>query len=153
MARFQEMFLLMVPGWLVLTITTRCYVSGFVVDVPLSIRRTPGITVPRTCPPMLTTLYMSETDNTTSEKASLPFFLDPNTKGGVLVLMAALFFATWLGYQFVVNVLGYDEIDAGISVGMGFTVISTLAWISTYLFRVATKDMTYVCILVHAVFF
>jgi Protein of unknown function (DUF3007) len=88
--------------------------------------------------------FLSVTDETKTEKSNLPFFLDPNTKGGVLVLMTALFAVTWLGYQFIVNVLGYDEIDAGIGVGMGFTVISTLAWMSTYLFRVVTKDMTYV---------
>jgi hypothetical protein len=87
---------------------------------------------------------MAVTDETKTENSNLPFFLDPNTKGGVLVLMTALFLVTWLGYQFIVNVLGYDEIDAGIGVGMGFTVISTLAWMSTYLFRVVTKDMTYV---------
>jgi len=73
-----------------------------------------------------------------------PFWLDPNTKGGALVLMVVLFAVPYLGYQFLVNALGYDEIDAGIGVGMGFTVLSTLAWMSTYLFRVATKDMTYV---------
>ena len=74
----------------------------------------------------------------------LPFWLDPNTKGGALVFMVALFAVPYLGYQFLVTALGYDEIDAGIGVGMGFTVLSMLAWISTYLFRVATKDMTYV---------
>jgi len=78
------------------------------------------------------------------EESKLPFWLDPNTKGGALVLMVALFVIPYLGYQFLVNALGYDEIDAGIGVGMGFTVLSTLAWMSTYLFRVATKDMTYV---------
>jgi Protein of unknown function (DUF3007) len=95
-------------------------------------------------PPISTVQFLSLTDETKTEKPNLPFFLDPNTKGGVLVLMTALFAVTWLGYQFIVNVLGYDEIDAGIGVGMGFTVISTLAWMSTYLFRVVTKDMTYV---------
>jgi Protein of unknown function (DUF3007) len=77
-------------------------------------------------------------------KNVVPFYLDPNTKGGVLVLMTVLFALTWAGDKFLVAVLGYDEIQAGITIGMGFTVISTLAWMSTYLFRVATKDMTYV---------
>jgi hypothetical protein len=84
---------------------------------------------------------------TTTERMTkqvVPFYLDPNTKGGVLVLMTVLFALTWAGDKFLVAVLGYDEIQAGITIGMGFTVISTLAWMSTYLFRVATKDMTYV---------
>jgi Protein of unknown function (DUF3007) len=91
-----------------------------------------------------TVLYMSVSDETESKGTNLPFFLDPGTKGGVLVLMTVIFVLTWAGYQFLVSALGYDEIDAGIGVGMGFTVLSTLAWMSTYLFRVATKDMTYV---------
>jgi len=97
----------------------------------------------------LTPLYLSGAEEGGSnkdddEKSKLPFFLDANTKGGALVLMVVLFVVPYLGYQVMVNTLGYDEIDAGIAVGMGFTVFSTLAWMSTYLFRVATKDMTYV---------
>jgi cytochrome c oxidase assembly factor CtaG len=69
--------------------------------------------------------------------------LDPNTKGGALVLMVVLFVVPYLVYQVMVS-SGTDEIDAGIAVGMGFTIFSMLAWVSTYIFRVATKDMTYV---------
>ena len=85
-----------------------------------------------------------ESNSGSGGENKLPFWLDPNTKGGALVFMVALFAVPYLGYQFLVTALGYDEIDAGIGVGMGFTVLSMLAWISTYLFRVATKDMTYV---------
>ena len=98
----------------------------------------------------LAPLYLSGAEEGGSKKDDdeksnkLPFFLDANTKGGALVLMVVLFAVPYLGYQILVNALGYDEIDAGIAVGMGFTVFSTLAWMSTYLFRVATKDMTYV---------
>lgn len=38
---------------------------------------------------------------------------------------------------------GFDEIETGKWIGIGFTVLATLGWVSTYLFRVATKDMTY----------
>ena len=89
-------------------------------------------------------------DDDDSAGKKRPFWLDPNTKGGALVLMVTLFAVPYLGYQFLVQVLDYDEIDAGINVGMGFTVLSTLAWMSTYLFRVATKDMTYVSFVVVA---
>ena len=85
-----------------------------------------------------------EETNSSSGSKSLPFYLDPNTKGGVVVLTIVLFLGTYITDQIFINVLNYDEIDAGITIGMGFTVLSTLAWMSTYLFRVATKDMTYV---------
>lgn len=98
--------------------------------------------------PIATVRQMAVTDETPSNESSsptkLPFFLDPGTKGGALVLMVVLFAVPFTGYRFMVSILGYDEIQAGITVGMGFTVFSTLAWMSTYLFRVATKDMTYV---------
>jgi Protein of unknown function (DUF3007) len=88
----------------------------------------------------------SDSTSNTS-RSSLPFYLDPNTKGGVVVLTFVLFLGTYITDQIFINVLNYDEIDAGITIGMGFTVLSTLAWMSTYLFRVATKDMTYVSLL------
>jgi Protein of unknown function (DUF3007) len=86
----------------------------------------------------------NEDESNNSSKKSLPFYLDPNTKGGVVVLTFVLFLGTYITDQIFINVLNYDEIEAGITIGMGFTVLSTLAWMSTYLFRVATKDMTYV---------
>lgn len=84
---------------------------------------------------------------TRTTKSTLPFYLDPNTKGGVVVLTFVLFLGTYITDQIFINVFNYDEIDAGITIGMGFTVLSTLAWMSTYLFRVATKDMTYVSLI------
>jgi hypothetical protein len=89
-----------------------------------------------------TQLMMAENSPETEKK--LPFFLDPATKGGVLVLMVVLFVVPIVFYNLLINVGGMDDIEAGIDVGIGFTVISTLAWMGTYLFRVATKDMTYV---------
>jgi hypothetical protein len=87
---------------------------------------------------------MSSSSSNDDDSKKVPFFLDPNTKGGALVLMVVLFVVPYGIYQGMVNLLHMDEIDAGITVGIGFTVASTLAWMSTYLFRVATKDMTYV---------
>jgi hypothetical protein len=88
----------------------------------------------------------------TTTKSTLPFYLDPNTKGGVVVLTFVLFLGTYITDQIFINVFNYDEIDAGITIGMGFTVLSTLAWMSTYLFRVATKDMTYVSLISFTLF-
>jgi hypothetical protein len=79
-----------------------------------------------------------------------PFFLlDPGTKGGAMFYMSALFVVPYLGYLALVA-SGMDEIQTGIAIGIGFTILSTLIWSSTYLFRVATKDMTYVSFLLAA---
>jgi hypothetical protein len=78
------------------------------------------------------------------EKSNLPFWLDPGTKGGAVFLALVLFIVPILVYNFVTGVLGYDEIEAGKWIGVGFTAIATVLWSSTYIWRVATKDMTYV---------
>jgi hypothetical protein len=85
-----------------------------------------------------------ETDATTPATSKLPFWLDPGTKGGAVFLSLVLFIAPIIVYNVMINFFGADEIEAGITIGVGFTVILTLGWVSSYLFRVATKDMTYV---------
>jgi hypothetical protein len=76
-------------------------------------------------------------------KSNLPVFLDPGTKGGAVVLSLILFIIPIIIYQVVTGVFGVDEIEAGRDIGVGFSVITMLLWGSTYIFRVATKDMTY----------
>jgi hypothetical protein len=88
-------------------------------------------------------LQMS-TDQEVEKKSNLPFWLDPGTKGGAVVLSLILFIVPIIGYSIVTNVFGYDPTKAGIWIGVGFTVLSTFLWVGTYIFRVATKDMTYV---------
>jgi hypothetical protein len=85
-----------------------------------------------------------EADSTTPATSKLPIWLDPGTKGGAVFLSLLLFIAPIIVYNIMINFFGADEIEAGITIGVGFTVVSTLAWVSSYLFRVATKDMTYV---------
>jgi hypothetical protein len=90
--------------------------------------------------------YMSsDNDVSTSVEAGkgLPTLLDPGTKGGALFLSLILFIIPLVGYQIVTNVFGVDGIEAGKWIGVGFTVFTTVLWVSTYIFRVATKDMTY----------
>ncbi|GAX09273.1 hypothetical protein FisN_17Lu018 [Fistulifera solaris] len=87
-----------------------------------------------------TLLFMAETN---TEGRKLPFWLDPGTKGGVVFLSFVLFLVPLLAYNVATNVFGADEIETGITIGVGFTVFATVAWVSTYIFRVATKDMTY----------
>eukprot|EP00571_Detonula_confervacea_P015042 CAMPEP_0172309222 /NCGR_PEP_ID=MMETSP1058-20130122/9576_1 /TAXON_ID=83371 /ORGANISM="Detonula confervacea, Strain CCMP 353" /LENGTH=203 /DNA_ID=CAMNT_0013021807 /DNA_START=24 /DNA_END=635 /DNA_ORIENTATION=- len=87
-------------------------------------------------------LYMSE-QNDEPKKSSLPVFLDPGTKGGAVVLSVLLFILPLVIYQVAIGPFGVDEIDAGRYIGVGFTVFTMLLWGATYIFRVATKDMTY----------
>ena len=82
---------------------------------------------------------MSDQNN----KSSLPVFLDPNTKGGAVVLSLLLFIIPIIIYQISIGPLGMDGIVVGRNIGVGFSVFSMLLWGSTYIFRVATKDMTY----------
>ena len=90
-----------------------------------------------------TPLKMSQ-ENEPAIKSSLPVFLDPGTKGGAVVLSVLLFVLPLILYQVVTKVMGVDEIEAGRDIGVGFSVVTMLLWGSTYIFRVATKDMTYV---------
>jgi len=93
-------------------------------------------------------LHMSNAQQETEEQKSskLPFLLDPGTKGGAVFLSIVLFFIPLIGYQVATTALGIDEVEAGKWIGVGFTVVSLLLWAASYIFRVATKDMTYVCI-------
>ena len=87
-------------------------------------------------------LYMSE-NNESSSSSSLPVFLDPGTKGGAVVLSLLLFIIPIIIYEISTGPLGMDGIVVGRTIGVGFSVFSLLLWGSTYIFRVATKDMTY----------
>ena len=78
------------------------------------------------------------------EGGTLPALLDPGTKGGVLVLGTLLFIIPFLFYNFITSAGILNEEDAGRFIGVGFTIVTSLLWVSTYIFRVATKDMTYV---------
>lgn len=86
---------------------------------------------------------MASSDDKNNNTSRLPFWLDPNTKGGVIVLGVVLFLIPMGLYNVVINTQNVDPLEAGRWIGVGFTVILSLAWASTYLFRVVTKDMTY----------
>ena len=61
-----------------------------------------------------------------------------------MILSILLFIVPFIIYNVVTQGFGASEEDAGRFIGVGFTVITCLLWVSTYIFRVATKDMTYV---------
>ena len=87
--------------------------------------------------------YMAS-DSGEEKKSNLPFWLDIGTKGGAVFYSLVLFIVPLIGYNIVTGIFGFDELEAGKWIGVGFTAIATFAWVSTYIFRVATKDMTYV---------
>ena len=89
-------------------------------------------------------LHMSATEEERSSKSNLPMLLDPGTKGGALFLSLVLFIIPIIGYEVATLGFGFDEIEAGKWIGVGFTLLTCVLWVSTYIFRVATKDMTYV---------
>ncbi|CAB9501223.1 Protein of unknown function (DUF3007) [Seminavis robusta] len=82
-------------------------------------------------------------DGKAVEENKLPFYLDPGTKGGAIFLSLVAFVVPILFYEFVTVVFGVDGLEAGKWIGGGFTVLATAAWVGSYIFRVATKDMTY----------
>ena len=79
-----------------------------------------------------------------AKESSLPMLLDVGTKGGALFLSLLLFIAPIIGYEIATIGFGVDGIEAGRWIGVGFTFFTTVLWVGSYIFRVATKDMTYV---------
>lgn len=90
-----------------------------------------------------TTSLQASSDGNSGAQSNLPFWLDPGTKGGAVVLSLILFIVPIIGYNIIINVSGLDPSDVGIWIGVGFTVLSLFVWVGSYIFRVATKDMTY----------
>jgi hypothetical protein len=72
----------------------------------------------------------------------LSAWFNPNTRGGVLVWAALLTILPISVYQYYVST-GLDSSTVGAYVGALFVLLSNLLWASTYIFRVANKDMTY----------
>ena len=72
----------------------------------------------------------------------MPFFLDINTKGGIVFYTFALIGAPFLLYNFLLGPGGMDVVGAGNVVLIGYVGLGTVAWVSSYIFRVASKHMT-----------
>jgi hypothetical protein len=91
-------------------------------------------------------LSMTSSNNDDVSRGSLfpSWLLDINTKGGAVVWTMIGFVVPILLYKFLIDVFGMDGVQVGKVIGVGFTFVAILAWVSTYIFRVATKDMTYV---------
>jgi len=85
----------------------------------------------------------SSSDESGTPKSKLPMLLDPGTKGGALFLSLVLFVLPLIVYEVGTIGYGWDGTEAGKWLGVGFTFFTTVLWVATYIFRVATKDMTY----------
>ena len=72
----------------------------------------------------------------------LSAWLNINTRGGVIVWSGILILVPIAAYQFFIS-QGYEDTTVGAYVGALFVLLSCVGWGSTYIFRVATKDMTY----------
>jgi len=82
------------------------------------------------------------TDEEVSEGFDAKAWLNPNTRGGVIV-WSILLLALPIGvYNYLVST-GLEDTKVGGYVGAIFVLLSNVLWASTYIFRVANKDMTY----------
>lgn len=75
-------------------------------------------------------------------KSDLSPWLSLNTRGGAIVWSTILLVVP-IGAYYTLLGNGIEESRAGSYVGSSFVLLSMLAWASTYIFRVANKDMTY----------
>lgn len=92
----------------------------------------------------VTQLHMAG-DSTSSSSSSgfdASAWLNPNTRGGVIVWSIILITIPVGFYNFFVA-QGLDSDKVGAYVGAIFVLLSNVLWASTYIFRVANKDMTY----------
>ena len=78
-----------------------------------------------------------------SNSNGMPFFLDWGTKGGIVFYTIVLCALPFLAYNFMLDTLGYDVVLAGNVILVGYVGLGTVLWTSSYVFRVANKDMTY----------
>lgn len=76
------------------------------------------------------------------EGFNLAKWFDPNTRGGVTVWSILLISIPLYIYNYFTST-GLESYKVGAYVGAAFVLITNLLWASTYIFRVANKDMTY----------
>jgi type III secretory pathway component EscS len=123
---------------------TRALPLGSLVKSPLPSSSTPASSFSRMYSGRASSkLPLRMAEGNTGEKSSL-WMLDLNTKGGVVVWTVLGIVIPLMLYQILTSVVGWDELEVGKWMGVGITLVAMLAWVSTYIFRVANKDMTYV---------
>lgn len=84
----------------------------------------------------------ADSNDTKEGDFDIKAWFNPNTRGGVIV-WSFLLLAFPIGiYNYFVST-GMEDTKVGGYVGALFVLLSNLLWASTYIFRVANKDMTY----------
>jgi len=76
------------------------------------------------------------------DEKRLPWFLDPGTYGGVIVLTVFLIVAP-LALKSALEASGMDGNQVGVALSGVFVIGGSLLWAFSYVFRVFSKDMTY----------
>jgi len=77
-----------------------------------------------------------------TEESKLPWYFDPGTYGGVLVLTVLGLTVPFLIYSALIS-LGIDSNRLGVAMSGVFVVGSIILWTLSYVFRVFNKEMTY----------
>ena len=78
----------------------------------------------------------------TDQPTGLAAWFSLNTRGGAITWSVILTIIPTAVYFYLVSA-GYEDTKVGAYVGAIFVLLTNLLWASTYIFRVATKDMTY----------
>jgi len=103
----------------------------------------PKIQMPEKIPPPAKPVAVqAQAELDSFQKLGLPWWLNPNTRGGSIVV-ATLSLVFPISIYYWLQAAGMEDVVAGQYVGVGFVLISCVLWTFTYIFRVATKDMTY----------
>ena len=76
------------------------------------------------------------------DEKRLPWFFDPGTYGGVIVLTIFLIVAP-LALKSALEASGMDGNQVGVALSGVFVIGGSLPWAFSYVFRVFSKDMTY----------
>ncbi len=117
---------------------------GFRIPPPALAATSRHVAISRlTPPPAFAPRAHSPTLAAGSDKKTLPFFLDPNTKGGIIVWSIIGIVLPFFAYSFMLDNLGWDVVLAGNVILVGYVGLGTVVWTGSYVFRVANKDMTY----------
>ena len=104
---------------------------------PAQARRAPPPAV--AAPARPTTALSAGNDD---DEKRLPWFFDPGTYGGVIVLTIFLIVAP-LALKEALEASGMDGNQVGVALSGVFVIGGSLLWAFSYVFRVFSKDMTY----------
>lgn len=77
-----------------------------------------------------------------AKEDKLPWFVDPGTYGGIIVLTVAGCVVPFVLYSFLLS-FGLDANTTGVALSGILVVGSIILWTLSYVFRVYNKDMTY----------